>query len=126
MRLPFYHRLLAPCFILIGMCVQKTAFSQQPLFQLLPSKQTGIHFNNVINEDESLNVLSYEYLYNGGGVAVGDLNNDGLQDLVFTANQKLAKLYLNLGGLKFKDITKSAGKAESQRQLANGRNALPM
>ena len=109
MRLPFYHRLLASFFVLIGMCVQKTAFSQQPLFQLLSSKQTGIHFNNVINEDESLNVLSYEYLYNGGGVAVGDLNNDGLQDLIFTANQKGVKVYQNLGSMKFKDITKEAG-----------------
>ena len=83
--------------------------AQAPLFQLLSSKQTGITFNNIINEDENLNVLSYEYLYNGGGVAVGDLNNDGLQDLVFTANQKPNKVYLNLGGMKFKDITKEAG-----------------
>ena len=83
--------------------------AQPPLFQLLSSKQTGITFNNVINEDENLNVLSYEYLYNGGGVAAGDLNNDGLPDLVFTANQKPIKVYLNLGGMKFKDITKEAG-----------------
>ena len=93
------------------MFVFATFFSraQQALFQLLSSKQTGITFNNIINEDENLNVLSYEYLYNGGGVAAGDLNGDGLQDLVFTANQKPIKVYLNLGGMKFKDITKEAG-----------------
>lgn len=84
--------------------------AQQPLFQILPPAQTNIHFNNAINESESLNVLSYEYFYNGGGVAVGDLNNDGLDDLFFTGNMSSNKLYLNQGNMKFKDITKSAGK----------------
>jgi hypothetical protein len=82
--------------------------AQQPLFKLLPGKETGINFSNDIVESESLNVLSYEYFYNGGGVAVGDINNDGLQDLMFTGNMKPNKLYLNLGGLKFQDITKQA------------------
>ncbi|WP_170315688.1 VCBS repeat-containing protein [Larkinella punicea] len=82
--------------------------AQTTLFQLLSPKQTAIDFSNDIDENESLNVLSYEYFYNGGGVAVGDLNNDGLDDLFFTANLKPNKLYLNLGGLKFKDITKTA------------------
>jgi hypothetical protein len=85
--------------------------AQQPLFQILPSAKTNIHFTNVIDETESLNVLSYEYLYNGGGVAVGDINNDGLEDLFFTGNVKANKLYLNQGHLKFKDITKEANKA---------------
>ena len=85
-------------------------FAQTTLFQLLPASQTGISFINQIDENESLNVLAYEYFYNGGGVAVGDLNNDGLPDLFFTANLKPNKLYLNLGGLKFKDITSDAGK----------------
>ncbi|MDB5287477.1 MAG: RNA-binding protein [Mucilaginibacter sp.] len=82
--------------------------AQQPLFKLLAGKETGINFSNDIIESESLNVLSYEYFYNGGGVAVGDINNDGLQDLMFTGNMKPNKLYLNLGGLKFQDITKQA------------------
>ncbi|MEB0263414.1 MULTISPECIES: VCBS repeat-containing protein [unclassified Mucilaginibacter] len=84
------------------------SIAQQPLFKLLPGAQTGIKFSNDIVEKESLNVLSYEYFYNGGGVATGDINNDGLPDLMFTANMKPNKLYLNLGGLKFKDITKEA------------------
>ncbi len=96
------------CFLMLaGVTLQANA--QAPLFQMLSSKQTGITFSNTINEDESLNVLAYEYFYNGGGVAVGDLNGDGLQDLVFTANMKPNKVYLNLGGMKFKDITKEAG-----------------
>lgn len=83
--------------------------SQAQLFRPLSPKETGIQFSNDINETENLNVLAYEYFYNGGGVAVGDINNDGLEDIFFTANMKPAKLFLNLGGLKFRDITKEAG-----------------
>lgn len=85
-----------------------SAFSQQPLFKLLSPKETNVKFSNDINETESLNVLSYEYFYNGGGVAVGDINNDGLPDIFFTGNMGSNKLYLNLGHMKFKDITKEA------------------
>lgn len=86
------------------------AIAQQPLFQLLSSSETNIKFSNNINETENLNVLAYEYFYNGGGVAVGDINNDGLQDIFFTSNMGANKLYLNLGNMKFKDITKDACK----------------
>ncbi|GGH01216.1 VCBS repeat-containing protein [Mucilaginibacter phyllosphaerae] len=98
----------------VAICIAEAFFApalsiaQQPLFKLLPAAQTDIKFSNDIVEKESLNVLSYEYFYNGGGVATGDINNDGLPDLMFTANMKPNKLYLNLGGLKFKDITKEA------------------
>lgn len=85
------------------------AKAQQPLFKMLDAKETNIKFSNDINETEALNVLSYEYFYNGGGVAAGDINNDGLPDLFFTANMQPNKLYLNLGHMKFKDITKDAG-----------------
>lgn len=95
--------------------------AQQPLFQLLTPKQTNIEFRNDINEDESLNVMAYEYFYNGGGVAVGDVNNDGFDDVFFTSNMKSNKLYLNLGAsngaaIKFKDITGSAGKGLEGRK----------
>jgi hypothetical protein len=81
------------------------------LFNLLPPNETNITFNNIITEDDDNNVLTYEYLYNGGGVAVADLNNDGLQDVFFTANTGSNKLYLNKGGLKFEDVTDAAGVA---------------
>jgi hypothetical protein len=97
------------------------AQAQQPLFQLLTPKQTNVDFRNDINEDESLNVMAYEYFYNGGGVAVGDVNNDGFEDLFFTSNMKSNKLYLNQGGekgapIRFKDITGSAGKGIEGRK----------
>ena len=81
------------------------------LFSLLNSKYTGVDFINhlpidVMTDD---NVLSSQYYYNGGGVAIGDVNNDGLQDLYLTANKSSNKLFLNLGNLRFKDVTLQAG-----------------
>lgn len=98
--------------------IAQKSLAQQTLFNLLPAEQTGITFRNDLKEDEKLNVLSYEYLYNGGSVAVGDINNDGLQDLFFTSNMGQNKLYLNLGGLKFKDITSDAASGLSGRSGA--------
>jgi hypothetical protein len=82
---------------------------EEALFEYLDSDYTGIHFNNTIAETEQFNFLLYEYLYNGGGVAIGDINNDGLPDLYFSGNTVDNKLYLNLGNFQFKDITESAG-----------------
>jgi hypothetical protein len=94
--------------------------AQNTLFRLLESKQTGVDFVNPISETENQNVMSYEYYYNGGGVAVGDINNDGFDDLFFTSNMGANKLYLNLGAkgekMKFKDITASAGKGLEGRR----------
>ena len=78
-------------------------------FERVPAKKSGITFKNQLKEDQQNNILRYEYFYNGGGVAVGDLNQDGLDDLFFTGNMSGNKLYKNLGGLRFEDITKSAG-----------------
>ncbi|HTI57706.1 VCBS repeat-containing protein [Mucilaginibacter sp.] len=100
-----FNIILIPAFLGLNSIA---ALSQQPLFKLLPSKETNIKFSNDINETESLNVLSYEYFYNGGGVAIGDINNDGLPDIFFTGNMGANKLYLNQGQMKFKDITKEA------------------
>lgn len=79
------------------------------VFTLLDSKKTGIVFNNISVENEQINILTYEYLYNGGGVAIGDINNDGLKDIYFTSNNLENKLYINRGNLKFEDITAKAG-----------------
>ena len=79
------------------------------LFNLLPSEISGISFSNNIQESESLNYFTYPYLYMGGGTAIGDFNNDGLEDIFFTGNQISNKLYLNKENFEFKDITESAG-----------------
>jgi hypothetical protein len=81
-----------------------------PLFELLSPRETGIHFANTLQEDDSIiNPLHFDYLYNGAGVAVGDLNNDGRPDLYFAGNMVSGKLYLNRGDLKFRDVTEEAG-----------------
>ncbi|RYY54137.1 MAG: CRTAC1 family protein, partial [Chitinophagaceae bacterium] len=85
---------------------------QPPLFERVEGKESGIQFRNDPMKGDSLNFLDYLYYYNGGGVAAGDVNNDGLPDLFFTANNKGGnKLYLNKGGFRFEDITASAGVA---------------
>lgn len=79
------------------------------LFQLVSAKDSGINFQNNITENDSVNILNYEYLYNGGGVGIGDFNNDNLPDIFFTGNQVESKVYLNKGNLNFNEITKYSG-----------------
>jgi len=96
---PMRKYLLLLCAVLFLSCSKSTKF------QLLSSKQTGIDFRNTITETDSFNVMKYEYIYNGAGVGIADLNNDGLQDIIFAGNQVSPRVYLNLGNFKFKDIT---------------------
>ncbi|MDH5249033.1 MAG: VCBS repeat-containing protein [Cyclobacteriaceae bacterium] len=95
----------------IAVCLifQKTSAQQLSLFESLSPRKTGITFKNNLEENPKSNVLTYEYFYNGGGVAVGDINNDGLDDIYFTGNVKPNALYLNEGDFKFKEIATSAG-----------------
>ena len=81
----------------------------EPLFKLLSNNITNISFNNLIEENDTFNMVDFFYVYNGGGVAIGDINNDGLPDIYFTGNMVNDKLYLNKGGLSFEDISDSAG-----------------
>jgi len=78
-------------------------------FHDVPADSSGIQFSNDLVHTDELNIIEYLYYYNGGGVALGDINNDGLDDIYLTANQAADRLYLNLGNLKFKDITETAG-----------------
>ena len=81
-----------------------------PVFKKISSAQSGITFNNLVDENYEKNFFDkFAYVYNGGGVGIGDFNNDGLQDMYFTGNDVLNKLYINEGEFKFKDVTASAG-----------------
>jgi hypothetical protein len=83
---------------------------QQPKqFHVVSENESGVHFVNTLKETVEFNIFNYMYFYNGGGVAAGDVNGDGLADLYFTANQSENKLYLNKGDFKFEDVTEAAG-----------------
>ena len=84
-------------------------------FTKLDSSQSGINFNNKLTETHSYNYFTFPYMYLGGGVSIGDINNDGLEDIYFTGNMVSNKLYLNTGDFKFEDITQSAGVAGDDR-----------
>ncbi len=90
-----------------------------PLFKQISSTESGITFSNTINENEMLNMINYQYLYNGGGVGIGDFNNDSLPDIYFTASLQPNKLYLNKGNLKFEDVTATAG-VEGEKKWCRG------
>ena len=92
--------------ILVG-CTGAT--SAPPLFELLAPSATGVSFSNDLPENADFNILNYLYYYNGGGVAVGDVDNDGLPDLYFSSSLDSNRLYLNKGNYRFEDITKRAG-----------------
>src|SRR6266566_6970710 len=79
------------------------------LFRLLSQAQTGVTFANTITTNDSVNAQTDVYVYNGAGVAVGDIDNDGLPDIFFTGNMVSSRLYLNKGNMRFQDITQSAG-----------------
>lgn len=99
--------LLIPLLLLFLFSCQKEDDSKQ--FTLLSPKTTGINFKNLVQETEEFNVLTYGYLYNGGGVSIGDLNNDSLPDIYFTGNMVGSHLYMNKGGFEFEEIAKEAG-----------------
>src|SRR5436190_10058110 len=84
-----------------------------PLFEAVGGATTGITFANTVPEDSAVNIVNYLYYYNGGGVAAGDIDGDGLVDLYFTSNLGANRLYRNLGNFRFEDITARAGVADS-------------
>jgi len=110
------------CYLLLSLlamasCKQK---GEDTLFRRLDQQQTGVSFANNITLNDSTNILDNEFTYNGGGVAVGDLNGDGLQDLYFTGNQVPNRLYLNKGGLHFEEVTDKAHAQKLKGQWSSG------
>src|SRR5678810_433525 len=103
------RQLLYSLCIIILCCTCKGKRQPDTLFTSMPVEQTGIDFVNWIEDTDTLNILDYLYYYNGGGVAIADINNDGLPDIYFSSNQGSNKLYLNKGQFRFEDITRSAG-----------------
>ncbi|AMR33757.1 RNA-binding protein [Mucilaginibacter sp. PAMC 26640] len=100
-RAYFLLFLTLPC--LLFSCKKST------LFQKIDSSHSGIKFNNLVTENDSINPLDKLNIYNGGGVGIGDFNNDGKQDIYFIGNQVYNKLYLNKGDMQFDDVTEAAG-----------------
>ena len=108
------HTLALLLFILFWACKNKEADNavvekKETLFTLLSPQETGISFVNSVENQKNFNIFKYRNFYNGGGVAIGDINNDGLQDIYLTGNMVPNKLYLNKGNFKFEDISESAG-----------------
>src|SRR5438128_5640157 len=99
------------CYIVMICLYLLSCKQEKKLFVKLAADDTGINFTNTITEDSLHNVFTYQYYYNGNGVAAGDVNNDGLTDLFFTGNQTPSVLYLNKGNFKFEDVTAHAGVA---------------
>ena len=111
--------ILLPLFFLFPGC-RKEAAADLTLFTSLPPSVTGVDFENRLTESEEFNIIQYLYFNNGGGVAAGDINNDGLIDLYFTASQLPDRLYLNRGGFRFEDISEKAGIAGLEAGWSTG------
>ncbi|MEL6925078.1 MAG: CRTAC1 family protein [Bacteroidota bacterium] len=113
-RCLFVSGWLLPLFLIFSCQNDPPAVNVSPnaetaLFSKLPASETGIDFVNKVEDGKEFNVLTYRNFYNGGGVGIGDINNDGLDDVFFTANMASNRLYLNKGDLKFEDISESSG-----------------
>jgi len=108
-KLPRYRVLLFALLVGAG-----CGDSHETLFTQLDKDKTGVNFQNTLFDGEALNVLNYIYFYNGGGVAIGDINNDGLPDILFTGNMVHNRLFLNKGNFKFENITDKSGVAEKE------------
>jgi hypothetical protein len=95
--------------LILSACQAQKEHVPTSQFTLIPPSHSSITFQNNLTEDEEFNIIEYLYFYNGGGVAIGDINNDGLSDIYFSSNQGSNKLYLNKGNFEFVDITSKAG-----------------
>ena len=106
--------------LLVASSVMYSCAQKEKLFRIIDAKASGLDFINTISENDSINILENEFTYNGAGVAVGDLNGDGLQDIYFAGNQVPNKLFLNKGDLKFEEVTVLAGVQKKPGQWSSG------
>lgn len=104
-------KFLFPALLILAIFSCKQSVENQVLFQKVQSSESGINFENHLEYDEQLNAYTYKNFYNGAGVSLGDINNDGLTDIYFSGNLVDNKLYLNKGNFQFEDITETAGVA---------------
>ncbi|PID91837.1 MAG: RNA-binding protein [Bacteroidetes bacterium] len=109
-KIPTIFPVIVTCLVFLLSCDQ-----DDYLFEKMPAGVTGIDFSNRLQETPEFNIMSFEYVYNGGGVSVGDFNNDNRQDLFFTGNMVDNKLFLNQGQFRFEDISSTAGIAAEGR-----------
>jgi hypothetical protein len=107
-KMPCYHKWLV---LLIGIFSLNCSSDKPTVFTKITPKQSGINFANQLTESDSFNIFTFEYIYNGGGVGIGDFNNDNLPDLYFTGNSVSSRLYINIGDFKFDDVTAISGTA---------------
>jgi hypothetical protein len=98
-------------------CAEEEKTSSKKIFKTLLPSESGVDFENRLEVNDSMNYFSYGYFYMGGGVAIGDFNNDGLQDLYFTGNMVENKMYLNQGEMQFQDIAKTSGTEGDNRWI---------
>lgn len=111
--------LRAHCIVLMIFycCSCSQEATNNTLFSKMAPGHTNIHFANSLQYEKQFNIYTYRNFYNGGGVAIGDINNDGLPDIFFTANMLPNKLYLNKGNFVFEDITEQAGIGKKENGL---------
>jgi hypothetical protein len=112
---PVVLLIIIPC--IFFSCKPEKTNHEGPVFRKLPSGKTNVTFQNTLTETDTFNYFLYTYMYMGGGVSVADFNNDGLTDIYFTGNMVSNRLYINMGNLKFKDVTEISGTGGDHRWM---------
>jgi len=112
--------ILITSFLVLSACSELFNSGSEKLFRLISERDSGIDFSNTIIESQEFNIINYQDFYSGGGVSIGDINNDGLADIFFTGNMVQNRLYLNMSNLRFEDITVTAGLTERDYTWTTG------